>query len=122
MRATLKASDLCLWIHLGCTAEEQASRQEVRVSFELTLPKLPEACTSDELRDTICYAEICEKLRKFCTESKFKTIETLTYRCMELVSVGLPEDLAIKVAVHKVRPPVDTLHGGASFTLERSPE
>jgi dihydroneopterin aldolase len=110
--------DLSLWVHLGWTPEEQATCQEVRVSFEIRSHQLPAACTSDRLSGTLCYGTLCERLRHFCTDRRFQTIERLAYGCFEALQPELSAEMTLRVSIHKLKPPVDALLGGASFEIE----
>jgi dihydroneopterin aldolase len=105
-------------VRLGCTPDEQLNPQEVRISFELRFQEPPGACLSDQLEDTLCYASLSKAIQSYCTSTHFKTIEKIAMNCHELLQERCPKICAIQVRVHKVRPPVESLLGGAHFVIE----
>ena len=62
--------------HLGCLPEERRARQEVRLSVEFRFETPPPAATSDELQDTVCYAEVSSALKSHI-EAREYTIDGL---------------------------------------------
>ena len=102
---------------LGCLQEEQDQPQEVRVSLKFRFPTPPPACESDQLTDTVCYAEICEHIRKVGTAGKFRTVEHLGHAIYLRLGSSLPREIQWGLEVHKVHPPVDGLTGGVYFQI-----
>jgi dihydroneopterin aldolase len=114
----LEVRDLSVPVRLGCSAEERAVPQEARFSLTLELPRPPRACQTDRLEDTICYATICDAIRAVATSGEFATVERLGAAALERLRAALPPDVRARLRVHKVRPPVEDLLGGAIFELE----
>jgi 7,8-dihydroneopterin aldolase/epimerase/oxygenase len=112
---SLFVDEFTLNVHLGCTKEERAVPQEVRLSAELRFERAPAAIHSDNLRETVCYADLCEGLRKLCAGREFQVIERLAYESYALVSELAGPGVAVSVSVHKVAPPVKGLKGGTRF-------
>lgn len=110
----MEIREYSLRVHLGCTEEEQCSLQIVKVSFQVQFTKLPKACHSDQLKDTICYDQLCKKIRQVGESVKFQTIEKL---CNELYSSLLEEigDAALVMEVNKVQVPVEGLEEGSAL-------
>jgi FolB domain-containing protein len=117
LQGTLKLLDLTLKVHLGCSEEEQAHPQEIRISLEIGPEPLPQACFSDRLEDTRCYGALADRLRMFCFTTRFRTVEKLAMSCFEVVKSGFPESTQLKLKLHKIRPPVDSLQGGVVFEI-----
>jgi dihydroneopterin aldolase len=123
--AVLKVQEFSLFVHLGCSAEERRSLQEIRISFEFRFSKLPEACFTDEIEGTICYGSVSENLRAFYSSAEFNTIERLALGGYEILAKTAAEIAtktstapSFKIRVHKLKPPVDSLLGGAVFEIE----
>lgn len=117
---SLLIQDLILQIRLGCLPEERSVPQEVRVSLEFRFPTPPKGIQSDELTDTLCYAEICAGLRNACEGREFKLIEKLAQVFFEATTQLVKKfDPGIQTAitVHKVAPPVPNLRGGTVYRL-----
>jgi dihydroneopterin aldolase len=120
---SLTLQDLVLTVHLGCTAEERALPQEVRVKLELRFPTgpmtlpitLPVALSSDKLEDTICYAKISYAIIKHCEAREYHLIERMAAEIYLLTREISGPEIELDITVHKVRPPVDQLRGGTFF-------
>ncbi len=111
----LSLNDLSLKVHLGCEAVERLVPQEVRVSVEVRWPEAPMGEVSDELSDTVCYAELANALTQLCEGREFKLIETLASESLRVVRTAASAGPLIGLCVHKVRPPVPHLLGGAKY-------
>ncbi len=113
IQALLTIEDFSCECRLGCTVAEREFPQEVRASVEIAFAQTPKACLTDELKDTICYAEICESIRRTARSREFATVENLAQVVFETVKIPHPWRLTL----HKVKPPVDGLLGGVKFRL-----
>lgn len=112
---SLGLENLSLQIKLGCTKEERAFPQEVRISVEFLFDGPPKGIISDGLEDTICYAEVCKALKDHCESREFKLIERLAFEAFGAVREVVRGRAKISLAVHKVRPPVEGLLGGTHY-------
>lgn len=112
---SLRLESLSLSVHLGCLADERKDAQEVRWSVELRFPSEPKGCRSDEIADTISYADIADVLRAHCESGEFKLIERLAVEGYEKLRAIVKPPIQMLVELHKVRPPVEDLHGGSHY-------
>lgn len=117
MKAILNVDGLVLWARLGCSAEERAHPQEVRASLRLEFRETPGACFSDQLEETICYAELCQRLKSVCESGEFATVERMAMACRETLLAYLGEAAEFEIEIHKVHPPIPNLTGGVRFRL-----
>lgn len=117
MTTTLTVEDFSCDCRLGCTAEERQHPQEVRASVEIAFTQAPLACVSDKLSETICYAEICDSIRRTAKSREFATVENLAQVIFETLKISHPWRLTL----HKVKPPVDGLLGGVKFRIGNLP-
>jgi dihydroneopterin aldolase len=113
----MKIQSLSLNVKLGCSPEERALRQEVRVSAELRFFEQPGGVQSDDLKDTICYARICETLREYGEGREFQLIEKMAGDFYRLTKDLVEGQAAVSVTIHKVKPPVPGLLGGAEYRV-----
>lgn len=111
----LRLADLRLEVNLGCTEAERARRQEVRVTVELRFSEAPAGMTSDRLEETVCYAELSQKIVQHCERREYHLIERLGAEIYALVRELAGGRATIGVSAHKVRPPVERLEGGTFF-------
>jgi 7,8-dihydroneopterin aldolase/epimerase/oxygenase len=103
-------------VKLGCGEEERRIPQEVRFYIRVRFPSPPSACQSDQLEETVCYAELSEKIEAISRE-EYRLIEKLgwdTFSCLKKI---LPEGAQLWVKIHKVNPPISNLLEGSSFCI-----
>lgn len=111
----LRLQDLILQVRLGCELPERASPQEVRVQIEFRFNQTPTAYWTDQLVDTVCYAQISESVRELCEAKEYRLIEALSRDIYESVVSLANSKAALRITVHKVRPPVPSLAGGSWY-------
>ncbi|WP_341821053.1 dihydroneopterin aldolase [Wolbachia endosymbiont (group A) of Myopa testacea] len=120
MQFNLLISDLRLWVHLGCSAEEKFHSQLVSVNIDFNFKSPPLGLTTDRLEDTICYLEVVQSIQSLVQSKQFNLIEHLThdiYRAINNLLVQKKHIISsIRVTAHKVAPPVPGVHGGVLFT------
>lgn len=114
---SMRINDLSLSVKLGCSPEERAIPQEIRVSAELRFFEEPKGVWSDDLRETVCYAQICEVLREHVERKEFQLVEKLAGDFYHLVKCLVEHRAEISLIVHKVKPPVPGLLGGFEFRV-----
>jgi dihydroneopterin aldolase len=109
----LSLRDLSLSVHLGCSAEEIGTPQEVRVSIHIEFTEPPSAMLTDQIEGTVCYGELATAVQKLTSGREFQTIEYLGFEIFKMAKTKT--DARVTVDVHKVKPPVDGLIGGSRF-------
>jgi dihydroneopterin aldolase len=72
---TLKKLKLSLKI--GISEEEKSCKQEIYITIQLFLNQLPNGCITDNIDDTLCYAELVGKLTKSFASKRYNLIEKL---------------------------------------------
>ncbi|WP_353288091.1 dihydroneopterin aldolase [Wolbachia endosymbiont (group B) of Gerris lacustris] len=116
----LLISDLRLWVHLGCSAEEKFSPQLVSIDIDFTFKSPLLGLTTDQLKDTICYLEVVQNIQSLVQGKQFNLIEHLTHEIYRAISNLLLRKKhiisSVKVTTHKIAPPVPGVHGGVFFT------
>lgn len=119
---SLCLNDFKLQVFLGASLEERQWPQEVLVTVDLRFAQSPLACTSDQLKDTLCYASLCQHLAQSVQGKSFHLMEALTHHLFEVL-IGILEahsspalHLILRVTKHPVLLPA--LTGGVTLTLE----
>jgi len=87
--------NLVLPCHVGVTQEERSKRQNVIVDVEIYCD-LSQAAVTGDLKDSINYYEIKEKISSAVTNGEFKLLETLAET---VASLALKEPAALRVGV-----------------------
>ena len=115
MTSSLKINQFELAVFLGWSAEERAVTQKVALDIYLQFAKTPIACQTDDLKDTVCYFELTEKIRQHFANRTFKLIEHLAHEVYQLIKINLPTDTLITVQITK-HPAINDLQGGVCFS------
>jgi dihydroneopterin aldolase len=96
---------------------QRALPQPVDLDLAVRFRVLPDACASDRLEDTVCYAELIEAARKTCAGREFHLLERLAHELFARLRDLVPADAELWLRATKLRPPVEGLHGGVAFSL-----
>ena len=100
----LNLENLRLQLHLGVTAKERAKKQTVLVTAKICFSRLPSACKTDDISDTICYDALVQKIKKFCRNREFALIEFLGMQLFLLIKKSLPKNCKLYLRVTKQYP------------------
>jgi 7,8-dihydroneopterin aldolase/epimerase/oxygenase len=119
MHCQLILKKLRLDVKLGYLDDERALTQRVSVDIKLQFANKPVACTTDNLLDTLCYANLSCELQQFCNGRSFKLIESLAYQLYQFLKQKITEitteKLTIFLCVTK-KPPLVNL-AQSSFSI-----
>lgn len=115
MTSRLKLNQLELSLFLGWSAEERMETQSIYLDIELTFLNPPAACLSDDLKETICYFELTEKLRHHFTQQTFRLIEHLAHEVYQFIKKQVDSELNVLIHLTK-QPEIKQLHGGVCFS------
>ena len=113
----LKLSDVTLKVYLGVYDFEQVSMQEVRLDLTIMYHQAPKACTSDQLKDTQCYAQINACLEETAVKKRYQLIEHLAQSLLDGMIKLMDHPVDIYLELHK-KPPLENV-GLASFCVEQ---
>jgi dihydroneopterin aldolase len=116
---TLHIHPFRVWVRLGCQESERANVQPVDISVEITFPKMPGACVSDDLTQTIDYSIFVTVARELAAKMEFKLVEFLAYTLHDAFEKIVADQAKITVTVHKLHPPVDGMTNGVSFVFSK---
>ena len=118
VRTRLEVPAIRLDVRLGCEADERAVPQPVDLALTIDFATAPDACRTDDLAGTVCYAEVTALAREYCSPREFRLIERLAAELRDVVRARLPHDAGLVLSVAKVAPPVPGLAGGVRFTID----
>lgn len=100
-RYILSLNNLALRINLGAYPKERARKQTVHLTLKIIFNAMPRACISDQLKDAICYDELCKKIKAFCTRREFNLLEHFAFVMSEFIKNELPSKTKFELAVVK---------------------
>lgn len=121
MRGVLSLEGIRLDVRLGVGPEERAWPQAVELCLAIRFASLPEACRTDRIEDTVCYARLVEVARDLCDGREFRLIERLAAELHARLRAELPEGAGLWIEVTKLAPPLEGVQGGARFALGDDP-
>ncbi|WP_266234288.1 dihydroneopterin aldolase [Rickettsia rhipicephali] len=80
----------------------------------------PLATVTDNINDTVCYAEIVRLVQKLSQENHFNLIEYLAVQIYDIIYQNFIESklekIFLNVTVTKLKSSVSGVHGGVSFS------
>lgn len=114
MKATLHVRRLELKVKLGWLSQEREHEQTIELDLDIHYPALPKACETDELSDTVCYAQLTDVIRQHIAKKEYRLVEHLGAEIYALTKPLLPQNA--KLIVHLVKyPQIEGLIGGVCF-------
>jgi dihydroneopterin aldolase len=102
----------------GVFETERASGQDFYVDIELEVD-LTRASVSDDVKDTINYAEVTDMVVEEITTNPVSLIEKLAGRIAERIKVTFDQAARVTVTVHKPQAPVSAQVKDISVTISR---
>lgn len=104
-----------LFLHIGVPEEERAGIQRLVVNLDVSYANSPSGCLTDEIEDTVCYDELCTKLKSAIEAREFKLIEYLAAEILAFVKPFFPNST---VAVEILKwPAIKDFTGSVSFKV-----
>lgn len=99
----LSINQLALPVHLGVTEQERAEPQTVYADVRLYYPAAP-AASQNDAADYQCYDALCQSMLALVRKEPIELIEFLVgalYRCLR---AQVPDEVKIRVTLHKPLP------------------
>lgn len=110
---------IAVFAHHGVLPEEARLGQRFYISLDCRLD-LTAAGTSDDVADTVSYADLAEIARAIATDRRFALIEALAESIAATILARFPGIERIDVRVDKPAAPVPALIDGVSVIVSRA--
>lgn len=104
MKTSIELKNMHFFAHHGVLEHERDYGNNFSVTLRFSAD-LSQACISDEVADTINYAEVYELIKEEMTIPS-KLIEHAAYRILRKVKEAFPQIDRIEVELSKMNPPV----------------
>lgn len=114
----IQVKGLKVYSHVGVLPEEKAEGQYFYLDYYL-YPGYSRASLSDQLDETVNYAEATYLLKDIAEKSKRDLIEALAGDLAEALLNAYPSLLAVRLDVHKPSAPIEAEFADVIFSLER---
>jgi 7,8-dihydroneopterin aldolase/epimerase/oxygenase len=118
MADLIRISGIKAFGYHGVFETERASGQDFYVDIELEVD-LTRASVSDDVKDTINYAEVTDIVVEEITTNPVSLIEKLAGRIAERIKVTFAQAARVTVTVHKPQAPVSAQVQDVSVTISR---
>ncbi|NLT96109.1 MAG: dihydroneopterin aldolase [Clostridia bacterium] len=115
-KITLK--NLVFFGHHGVLDEEKTLGQKFYVDLELFLD-LKQAGISDNLEETVNYADVYQLVKKLVTEFRFNLIEALAESIANRILLNFEKIQEVKVAIRKPEAPVPGIFDYMAVEIRR---
>lgn len=103
------------YAHFGWDDTERRFKQALDIDLWISFSKLPPACQTDHLKDTICYKEVLDFIGQFLKDQKIRLLEKLASSLYEEIKRKFPQIHSFAFQITKVNPPVEVIKQGASI-------
>lgn len=115
----IRIQNLRFFTYNGVLPEERKLGQPIAVDLELILP-LSDAGKSDDLTQTVSYAEVTEKVSALIEEKTFLLMESVAYNILELLEENYGKILTgAKVKVRKLSVPMAGIYDHIEIEMDR---
>ncbi len=108
-----------IWVHLGCSDEEKFHPQMISLDININFKSCLKGAETDNLSDAICYAQLVKEVELATKGKKFNLVEKLAKSVHDAVTIFASNHQEyiefIEVIVHKISPPVPSIHGGVKW-------
>ncbi|MYE07707.1 MAG: dihydroneopterin aldolase [Oligoflexia bacterium] len=116
MHSFLEIKSLVLPVYIGRTKKERQKTQDISFHITLGFMQAPKDEKTDQLKNSVCYFKVCEKIRQLTSQNTFSLIEKLAFETLTIIKKDLPSHICVRICVHKIKAPVPYLKGGVSYT------
>lgn len=115
----IRIQNLRFFTYNGVLPEERKLGQPIAVDLELILP-LSDAGKSDDLTQTVSYAEVTEKVSALIEEKTFLLMESVAYNILELLEENYGKILrGAKIKVRKLSVPMAGIYDYIEIEMDR---
>lgn len=114
----IRVNGIRLYAYHGVLHAERDIGQYFIVDVSLYID-LTEACVSDDVNDTINYAEVYETVEAIIQGPPVNLLEHLGHKIIEKLTNDYPVVKKIEVTITKPSPPIDGNYKDVSVTLNR---
>ena len=115
---TIKIDKLSVYAYHGCEESEKINGQEFFIDADLHVD-MSASCISDNLDDTVNYAEVCEFINKFFSTNRYDLIEAAAEQTARAVLKQFPKIREIDMTVNKPSAPIELKFGNVAVQITR---
>jgi dihydroneopterin aldolase len=99
--ARIALHQLELNISLGVSEAERSQPQTVWLDIDINFSEPPQACLTDQLKDTFCYDLLTQQIATQIVPRSFHLLEHLAHEIYQLIKSSFTQSLSVRVKVTK---------------------
>lgn len=118
----MKVCDYQVWVSLGCSKEEQQTRQPVLFNIEIHFANKVLGEKTDRLEDAIDYVQLTEIIQKTAQLKSYSLIENMCFEVMTALALSLKKKNVsgeLQVDLLKIRAPIKNLKTGVNWSCRQ---
>lgn len=100
MNSILEIKKLVLPLNFGVGESERSDLQDIEFNIIIEFDSIPIACSSDKIEDALCYDQLVQEIKIFCTSKEFYLIEHLSFALYQYIKnryLGCEDKLFVQV-------------------------
>lgn len=117
MLATIHLKQLRFHGRHGVLPEEAVLGQPWILDLDLEV-NIAQAAATDDLRQTVNYAEVYSLCRDIVTGERYQLVESLAARILSAVLAAHPRVCSARLTIHKPHVPIPGDHAGIALTTQ----
>lgn len=110
--------DLRLFAYHGVNPEEKENGQAFIINVDVALDT-SRACETDDVNDTVSYAQVLKTVRQVFCEKKYNLLEAAAQACADAVLERFEKALRVDISVEKPDAPIKADFGSVGVFISR---
>ena len=118
MKNCIKIKQLEVFAYHGCEEQEKINGQKFYIDANL-YTDISVAGNTDDLNETVNYAEVCDFINKFLTKNRFDLIEAAACQCTTELLKTFPKIREVDFTIYKPQAPIPLPFGNVAISINR---
>lgn len=120
LKTIMSVNKIILTVHCGVSPQERQLPQKIQLDYKIFFDEIPQACVTDELKETICYDQITQILTALAVKKEYKLLEHLAHSLFQELLRATEQKVGAWLKVTKLHPPIAQPNDGVSFEISRA--
>ena len=116
MKNCIKIKQLEVFEYHGCEEQEKINGQKFYIDANLYTDISVEGNT-DDLNETVNYAEVCDFINKFLTKNRFDLIDAAAWQCTTELLKSFPKFRDVDFTIYNPQSPIPLRFGNVAISI-----
>ena len=116
----MRIKQLEVFAYHGCEEQEKINGQKFYIDANL-YTDISVAGNTDDLNETVNYAEVCDFINKFLTKNRFDLIEAAAWQCTTELLKTFPKIREVDFTIYKPQAPIPLPFGNVAISFPKFP-